>query len=63
VPAPLRRFGVSYGCVADKSQYGYPPSATPMIITALKGKNGWKVFAQNADANGFRVERIDKPTG
>jgi hypothetical protein len=34
-----------------------------MIITALKGKNGWKVFAQNADANGFRVERIDKPTG
>ena len=51
----------AYGRVSDKSQYGYPPSATQMIITAFKGKNGWKVFAQIAEANGFRVERIDKP--
>jgi len=58
-------FGVfrAYGRVADKSQYGYPLTATQMIITALKGKNGWKVFAQIAEANKFRVERIDKQAG
>jgi len=58
-------FGVfrAYGRVADKSQYGYPLTATQMIITALKGKNGWKVFAQIAEANKFRVARIDKQAG
>ena len=58
-------FGVfrAYGRVADKSQYGYPLDATQMIIVALKGKNGWKVFAQISKTDGFRVERIDKATG
>jgi hypothetical protein len=53
----------AYGRVSDKSLYGYPLTATQMIITALKGKNGWKVFAQIAEANGFRVERIDRQAG
>lgn len=50
----------AYGRVSNGAEYGYPLTASQMIITALKGKSGWKVFAQIAEANGFRVERIDK---
>jgi len=58
-------FGVfrAYGRVSDKSLYGYPMDATQMIIVAIKGKNGWKVFAQISKTDGFSVERIDKATG
>ena len=50
----------AYGRVSNGAEYGYPLTASQMIITALKGKSGWKIFAQIAEANGFRVERIDK---
>jgi len=40
-------------------QFGYRKSATQMIIIALKHNGRWEVFAQIADGNGSRVERID----
>jgi hypothetical protein len=49
----------AYGRVADAGQYGYPKSATQMIITALKHNDRWQVYAQIAEGNGFRLERID----
>jgi hypothetical protein len=53
----------AYGRVADATQFGYPTSAQQMIITALRLKNRWRVYAQIAEQTGFTVKRIDKPAG
>ena len=53
----------AYGRVAAAGQFGYPKSATQMIITALKHNDRWQVYAQIAEGNGFRVERIDNLPG
>jgi len=53
----------AYGRVAEAGQYGYPKSATQMIITAVKHNGRWEVYAQIAEGNGFRVERIDNLAG
>ena len=53
----------AYGRVADGGPFGYPKSATQMIITALKHNGRWQVYAQIAEGNGFRVERIDNLAG
>jgi hypothetical protein len=53
----------AYGRVADAGPFGYPKSATQMIITALKHHGRWQIYAQIAEGNGFRVERIDNLAG
>lgn len=53
----------AYGRVAGVDQFGYPQSATQMIITALIHKGRWQVYAQIAEGNGFRVQRIDNLPG
>jgi hypothetical protein len=53
----------AYGRVADAGVFGYPKSATQMIITALTHSGRWHVYAQIAEGNGFRVERIDNLPG
>ena len=53
----------AYGRVGNAGQFGYPKSATQMIITALKHNSRWHVYAQIAEGNGFRVERIDNLPG
>jgi hypothetical protein len=49
----------AYGRVSDPGQFGYPATASQMIITAVKRDGRWQIFAQIAEDNGFRVQRIE----
>lgn len=50
----------AYGRVADGSaEFGYPQSATQMIVVAVKRGGAWRVYSQTELAGALTVRRLD----